>query len=708
MLEIAGTLVTRSEGGALEAEYTMFDASEIELRATEYGAIREVGYRTTVADALARLDAAGATTAAIRDVTAAVHAVARTYAPETSLPLLGIVNSAELLTADTFDAERHLYASALLDLARLAVDSGVNGAAAAMQAAGLAAWLRDARPDDEVTLRTADYMATRRPGERSIRRVSLSGLRALPPALTRLREQRSLRSTQPTRVATSTTVATLVEWFRKRGASPERVAWAELALASGPGSETGPLSDPRALAIDALFRAGRGREALPLVDRLEVETGRTSAVQYLRLRGALDSEPPNSVAERASALLERDPSAELRVLAARAYNEAGHTSRAIALANEVLSDRNAPAALKDEARKYVEVTAELLSDDDTPQAPRHVSEMPTRIPSRPPPSAAPTAPPPGTMRPSAPELVLDLPKPPPVHVEVASFATPLSKRPTPIPSVVTGVTASDAAPPPSSKRPFIMGITSPPRGVEPMPSSKRPTPPAPPAAPISAAPTSGMPTRPPPPAEIVPSFRPAPPPGTPSTWLRGASQPPFQSMPPGMSIPAAPGVPSFQPRPPELAETLSLPPGLHGQAVPFDAVPKSVAEARVQFTLLSRALGKHYRERRGIALKTDLSGVEAMQTALRERFSVPAIRSADEASDVRSHGAFLSEILARSFGAEWVDIAPTELGYWAMATPNRLRVFPFGRVLRFILQGHRERDLVSYFLEIEARSHSAR
>jgi hypothetical protein len=197
--------------------------------------------------------------------------------------------------------------------------------------------------------------------------------------------------------------------------------------------------------------------------------------------------------------------------------------------------------------------------------------------------------------------------------------------------------------------------------------------------------------------------REAAPRGSPSTWVRGASQPPFQSMPPGAALPPSFGVPAFEPRPAEIAESLSLPPGLHGQAVPFDAVPKTVGEARVQFTLLSRALGRAYRERRGVVLMTDLSGVEHVQTVLRERFATPAIRSAEEASEVRSHGAFLSEILGRTFGAEWVDIAPSELGYWAMATPTGLRVFPFGRILRFILQGHRERDLVSYYLELESR-----
>ncbi len=45
-----------------------------------------------------------------------------------------------------------------------------------------------------------------------------------------------------------------------------------------------------------------------------------------------------------------------------------------------------------------------------------------------------------------------------------------------------------------------------------------------------------------------------------------------------------------------------------------------------------------------------------------------------------------------------------------MLVPSRsrpqevVRVWPFGRVLRFVVMGHRERDLVSYYLELEGRS----
>ena len=63
-----------------------------------------------------------------------------------------------------------------------------------------------------------------------------------------------------------------------------------------------------------------------------------------------------------------------------------------------------------------------------------------------------------------------------------------------------------------------------------------------------------------------------------------------------------------------------------------------------------------------------------------------------------------SDELATALGAEWVDIGPTEPGYWAMLVPSSTRAWPIGRVYRFVALGHRARDLVSYYLELEARA----
>ena len=74
------------------------------------------------------------------------------------------------------------------------------------------------------------------------------------------------------------------------------------------------------------------------------------------------------------------------------------------------------------------------------------------------------------------------------------------------------------------------------------------------------------------------------------------------------------------------------------------------------------------------------------------------------------HGAFLSELIARRLGGAWVEVQSRDAGTWAMLVPSRsrpdelVRVWPFGRVLRFVAMGHRERDLVSYYLELEGRS----
>ena len=152
-----------------------------------------------------------------------------------------------------------------------------------------------------------------------------------------------------------------------------------------------------------------------------------------------------------------------------------------------------------------------------------------------------------------------------------------------------------------------------------------------------------------------------------------------------------------------MAERLSLPPGLHGQAPPRDAVPTTFLEARLTFTHLARALAREYRLRHGVVLRTDVASIEAAQRHLEARFPYHAVLTEDDTLEVRRHGAFLSEILARTLGAYWIDIAAPELGYWAMAVPPGARVLPFGRILRFIALGKKEHDLVSFYLELAGR-----
>ena len=189
-----------------------------------------------------------------------------------------------------------------------------------------------------------------------------------------------------------------------------------------------------------------------------------------------------------------------------------------------------------------------------------------------------------------------------------------------------------------------------------------------------------------------------------TSWMHGASLPPYRLESPPPLLPKAPLFPKLGGATDELAEHLALPPGFGAEAPSLLVLPTSVLEARVQFTMLGRELGLDYRLKRGLDLRADVSGLEAMQAVLLESFPEHLVRSPDEGYELRRHGALLSEILARRLDAEWLDISPKELGYWVMIVPPDTRVWPFGRVARLVAMGHKERDLVSYFFELQARA----
>jgi hypothetical protein len=128
-----------------------------------------------------------------------------------------------------------------------------------------------------------------------------------------------------------------------------------------------------------------------------------------------------------------------------------------------------------------------------------------------------------------------------------------------------------------------------------------------------------------------------------------------------------------------------------------------VLEARLQFTFLSRELGRLYRGARLITLRADLSGIEHMQSYLGERFASGELDAAGLA-EVRLHGAFLSEIIARRLGGEWIDIRAPHLGHWEMMVAPGTHIWPFARVARYVARGQRERDLVAYFLELQTHA----
>ena len=193
----------------------------------------------------------------------------------------------------------------------------------------------------------------------------------------------------------------------------------------------------------------------------------------------------------------------------------------------------------------------------------------------------------------------------------------------------------------------------------------------------------------------------------PSRTEMGTTAPPFRVEPLGerrWSAPPPRGVEA------ETVETLSLPPGAHAdQASEANEPPRTPKEARITCTFLARELARELRLRHGIELHSDLEGLETAQRYLREAAVDAQTRGTDE-RDVLRNGGFLGELLARRLGARWADLDAVDPRRWAMLVPSAsrpdevARIWPFARVARFVAMGHKERDLVSYYLEVEARS----
>jgi hypothetical protein len=175
-------------------------------------------------------------------------------------------------------------------------------------------------------------------------------------------------------------------------------------------------------------------------------------------------------------------------------------------------------------------------------------------------------------------------------------------------------------------------------------------------------------------------------------------QAPTAKAPPGASLPptapfdgATPVAPPRETRI-EIVETMPAPAG--------DPV-------RLRMTELARGVARDYRLAYGVTLRTNVEAIDAMQRHLRRRFADAnegerAARKLEE--ELVRHGALLSEILARSLGAYWIETSGAELGRWAMVVPPRIRVWPIGRVHRFFQRGRLEDDLVAFYGDLERAS----
>ena len=615
-LEVGAHEIAAAEGGTLEAEYALFDPGDIQLHSTEPGTNREAGYRTTAGMARSRLADRGVTAALADQASDALRpVVARAYARGAAIRcIVDRLGPAELFEGQTFDPATGMYLGAWLDLPALADDLGVTGGAALMQSFHLAALLAGQPDDQPVAVLTATITATRRPGERTFRRVSLAQPDELVQAL------RALGSSGPrNRAGIGPSRPDVCERLRARAARAPALetllADLESQLARREQPAAGPLADPDLWAIEARLSQGDARGVLEDLGALEKRRGRLPGTAYLRARAELlmPTQEPRDLAERISALSTAMPSFyELELLAAEAWAAAGDARQAKAFARDLMNNGTAADSIRLRALHVVEKLSGKGSSRPAPPDPLAARSLPA------------------------------IPRSPQSPSGVGADHEPL-------PDTWIGPMPASAT---TSNRAFSAPV------AETLAWSSRPT--------QRAVAASSMPT------------------------------PPYPTV--GAEV--------------EPLETLSLPPGMQGMPPPPpEEPPRTPTAARLAFTFLTRELGRELRMRHGVEPCTDPDGLEMTQRYLREKLPEGRVRGREDERELLRHGAFLSELLARRLGAHWIDLDSNDSARWAMVVPaasgtprEPMRVWPFARALRFVGMGHKERDLVSYYLELEARS----
>lgn len=747
-LEIGERVVLQSKGGPPEAEYALFDPGDIELSASEPGTVREVGYRTVAEEASQRLAAAGVTASLAHEAASAIGpslatAYARGPAVRRVASLLGPV---ELFEGGVYDHELRRYEGRWLDLPALGLDVELSRATTLMQALYLSALLHEVEPETAVVMTTHQHSRERRPGERSYRRVSLEHAASLPDALgvlagrDRTVPHRS-REAGPSR-------EDLLDALHERSGvccdeeARQRISRIASAMNQRQRPGRGPLADPELWSLEEQLSAGNAFGVLERLDAIDKRVGRHPATAYLRARASLltGREPARVIAERATALaMSMTSFGECELLAAEAWCAAGDVRRAIPFARDLVSNPSAHDDLRARALQIVQA-AERPEHIETLPPPRGSGlggAKPSTLP--PPPSPPPeydleesfdvvpiSTPPPDSLsdelgpRPRRPASypIFPLSRPPPASLSQLRTATPpLPFGAPPKPSLPAILSVSTPLPGERERSPNSEALRGPPlsaphRSANP-PMRSRGSSQMRVEIPATVRERSARYASTPEMSRITPQAMPAhpTPPGVRhAQWMigalmQGASLPPYRSDSPGAHahIPKAPKVPVGA-RDAERAATLALPPGLSGTPLPVETLPSSVIEARVQFTFLARELAREYRAENDVDLRIDVSCVEAIQARLLERYPDRKITTVEQALDVMKHGALLSEVLARTLDAFWVDIAPSDLGYWAMVVPPATRVWPFGRILRLIEMQHNERDLVAYYLELQSRA----
>jgi hypothetical protein len=187
MLLVGDRVVLRAPSPP-DTEYALFEAADIELRASEPGRVREHGYQTTAERARNRLESLGITAALARECASATQPVlAEAYARGGAVRHVSrYLGPVELFQSDVFEPVSQMYRGVFLDLPQLVRDldmAATDRVSATIQALYLAALLDAEAPDTTVFLKTDAWTRNRKPGERTHRRPPLGSPRKIASSL---------------------------------------------------------------------------------------------------------------------------------------------------------------------------------------------------------------------------------------------------------------------------------------------------------------------------------------------------------------------------------------------------------------------------------------------------------------------------------------------------------------------------------------------
>ncbi len=701
VLIVGGRVVVRADAGPLEAELALFSSDCIELKTTDPGAVREAGYRTSASEARTRLADLGITLELAERTARAMNpnlatAYARGPVVRRAVTELG---PAEMFEGHVYLSSARAYEGQWLDLAALTFDLGDASVARSLQAMYLAAILAELPDDADVFLSTLALTQNQRPGVRTLKRVSFGDAGDWPSRIRSFGEDGGVASAReggPTRVE-------VLDWLQaiaERGvmtakARADRIERA-IATSPRPPPNRGPLSDPVAWSIEAQLDAGEASAALARIDMMERDRGSNPCVMYLRARASLmlNREDPQVIAERVSMLASSASFDELELLAAQAWAAAGNAGRALPYARVLAANPRAPEELRSRARKLVDQVESARPQSQMGRGPsgkRTTGGIVSEVPASEPPHEAKEA-----------SGVIRRATPLPAVLAVGAFATAATAHPSAPP---TSSRSPEARPRAQSNNPIRRKSTARPQRDIPRDSAFDDPRERLPSA-IDGRDQRQIATLPPPPHTTELDDPATPPPE--ALYEVGSSAKDDRTLVKGISRPAFRAV-STNSTPPrlslgklELAETFDDPPAPPSMA---DTRVRAAHDARIQCTAMARELGMLYRTQHGIELRNDLASLEVIQAELVARYHETGVRTVAAMLDLRRHGAFLSEMIARTLKATWLDVGPKELGHWTMFVPPDTRVWPFARVLRFVTMSSKERDLVSYFLELHTRSY---